>query len=108
MNILWAGDVYLYNVPSFNVLTVTLGHIVISFVDQGVFQKVGCLHARQPRDSEPCLNFTKSHLSMQVEVAMYLLALFPVSPLLYFFVGMQEIAWERGYLFIEVGHFYVC
>ena len=64
VNVLWAGDVYSYNVPSFNVLTVALRHIVISFVDQGFFQKVD-LHARQPRDFEPRPNFAKSHSSVQ-------------------------------------------
>ena len=48
LNVLWAGDIYTYNVPSFSVLTVTLRHVVISFMDQRGYQKVDAFMQENP------------------------------------------------------------
>ena len=47
LNILWAGNIYAY-VPSFSVLTVTLRHVVISFMDQRGYQKVDAFMQENP------------------------------------------------------------
>lgn len=105
LNVLWAGDIYAYNVPSFSVLTVTLRHVVISFMDQRGYQKVDAFMQENPDILTYVPTSVEVTRACKVEVSCYVfISHVPMQAFLCFiFIRVQGIAQERG--FIKVGHY---